>query len=387
MKSMGKFKDIALLSLSLSLTTLISMNVVLPSHIADLGGDIALIGLVYSLRSVVRSIARLLSGLGSNFFGKKYLILVGLLVRALAFFTIFSATNILMVAIGMTIIACSEGLIEPVFLSSAADIFADTSMAATAFGIAFTIRRSPTVIAPTLTGYIADQMGAQNVFLIATLFAVIGFIISLKIEIKNVNANTGKISFRQVGGIVNKPFLMLLVASIFLFTAVSSMSPILSYWVVDELNYSYTILGMILTTGAFIGIFSRVYIGYLSDRIGHVNTLMLVGLVRLVSTLLLIFARDPVSIAFTRFLWSAVMAAPPRNALIASLCKRDSYALAYSIVGIAIDIGRILGPGIVGYIISLYGFNWGFITISMSLTAFILTLLILRRSLIGYVKD
>lgn len=387
MKSISRFMDIALLSLSLSLTTLISMNVVLPSHIADLGGDIALIGLVYSLRSVVRSIARLSSGIGSNFLGKKKLILVGLLVRALAFFTIFSATDILMVTIGMTIIACSEGLIEPVFLSSAADIFANTSMAATAFGIAFTIRRSPTVIAPTFTGYIADQMGSQNVFLIATLFAVVGFVISLKVKIKNPSIDMEKKSFTKIKDIVNKPFLMLLIASIFLFTAVSAMAPILSYWVVDELNYSYTTLGMILTVGAFIGIFSRVYIGYLSDRIGHVNMLILVGLVRLVSTLLLIFARDPISIAFSRFLWSTVMAAPPRNALIATLCNRDSYALAYSVVGIAIDLGRILGPGITGYVISLHGFNLGFIAISVSLAAFMLALSVLKRSLKGYVKD
>lgn len=385
--TVSKFKDIALLSLSLSLTTLISMNVVLPSHMADLGGDIALIGLIYSLRSIVRSLARLFSGVGSNIFGKKKLILVGLLIRALAFFIIFSAKNILMVAMGMTIIACSEGLIEPVFLSSAADIFADTSMTATAFGIAFTIRRSPTVIAPTFTGYIADQMGTQNVFLTATLFAILGFIISLKIKMRNPREKMERISFKKVKDIVNKPFMMLLVASIFLFTAVSAMAPILSYWVIDELKYSYTTLGMILTVGAFIGIFSRVYIGYISDRIGHVNMLILVGLVRLISTLLLIFTRDPVSIAFSRFLWSAVMAAPPRNALIAILCNRNSYALAYSVVGIAIDIGRILGPGIVGYVISLYGFNWGFIAIATSLVFFMTSLLILKRSLKKNVKD
>ncbi len=374
-----KIKEIALLSIALSFTVLISMNVVLPNYIANLGADIALIGLAFSLRSIVRCIARLICGFGSNFLTRRLIILLGLFIKALAFFIIYSAINVIMVAVGMMFLAFSEGLIEPIFLSSTADVFAETSMAAMAFGIAFSIRRSPSVIAPAFTGFIADNLGVRFTFLLGVIFSILGAIVSLKIKFENYNhGNENKINLINIKSLMNRPFILLLLSSVFLFMAVGALGPIFSYWVVNELGYSYTILGMILTAGAFVGLLSRIYIGYVSDKIGHINTLIIVGLIRILSVLLLIFVRDPVLIAVSYLLRVSVMAAPPRNALISTLCEREFYNLAYSVVGMFIDVGRIIGPVFIGYIIDLYGFSFGFITISLFLFAFILALLFLK---------
>jgi len=383
-----RIKEIALLSAALSFTILISMNVVLPNFIASFGVDIAVIGLAFSLRSVVRCAARLISGAFSYVVGRKSVILLGLLIKALAFFTIFSSVNVIMVVVGMIILSFSEGLIDPVFLASTADIFAETSMTAMAFGIAFSIRNIPSIIAPAFTGYIADNMGVRVTFLLGVLFSILGVFVSLKIKFERYSENVdSKVSFRTVKNIMSKPFSLLLLSSVFLFMAVSSLSPIFSYLFVYELGYSYTVLGIILTVGAFVGVFSRIYIGYISDRIGHINTLILVGFVRTISVLLLIFVREPILIAFSYILRVSVMAAPPRNALISILCEREVYNLAYSVVGIFIDIGRIAGPVIVGYVISQYGFNLGFIAISLFFIAFTLTLLVLKFTTLKILKS
>ncbi|RLE69923.1 MAG: hypothetical protein DRJ37_07295, partial [Thermoprotei archaeon] len=113
----------------------------------------------------------------------------------------------------------------------------------------------------------------------------------------------------------------------------------------------------------------------------------LVGFVRTISVLLLIFVREPILIAFSYILRVSVMAAPPRNALISILCEREVYNLAYSVVGIFIDIGRIAGPVIVGYVISQYGFNLGFIAISLFFIAFTLTLLVLKFTTLKILKS
>jgi len=377
------FKEVAVLSLALSFTALINMNVVLPGYIASLGGNVALIGLAYSLRSFVRCFARLFSGIYSQRIGGRRSIIIGLLIKASAFYLIFSAENIIMVVVGILVLSISEGFIEPTFLSSTADMVGELGAIGTAFGVAFTIRRAPSVIAPIFTGYVADSWDVRQVFLIAILFSLLGVPLSLKVKFKEKCELNGKYTFKMIGSIMNRPFIMLLIAVTTLSTAFSAYNPYLSYWVTNELKYGYASLGMILTAGSIIGIFSRIYIGYISDRIGHINTLTLVGAVRAIATSTLTLASDPLSITISYALRSSVMAAPSRNALISTLCERRYLNMAYSLVGIFMDVGRIIGPTLVGSIISLYGFTYGFAAIAILYTIFIFTLIILKMTLKG----
>ena len=72
------------------------------------------------------------------------------------------------------------------------------------------------------------------------------------------------------------------------------------------------------------------------------------------------------------------MAAPPRNALISELVDKKQYNIAFSIVGIAMDAGRMLGPAIMGYVVSNYGFKTGYAVMILIFMMYMLVVFILR---------
>ncbi len=377
--SRGSFRSIVAISISISLPALMSIGIVLPNYMASMGLSIAAIGYLYSIRAVVRALTRLLYGAVQAKFPSEKSLFIGMLVRCLAFYILFTASNTALIATGILVLAVSEGLIEVTFLSATAQALTDTAATALGFGLALSIRQSPTIIAPVLTGYIADFIGLGNVFAIASILSLTSALISLKIQVDGqIRRKEIGHSMRSFRRILNKKFTLLLIATSIFFASISSFQPVFSYWIINEMKLSYAILGLIVSIGSFIALFSRIYTGYLADRFGCINILILVGFLRSILVLMLPLSNNAWIIASIYALRRSIMAAPPRNALIANMFPPEHYGLAYGLIGASIDIGRIIGPAITGLIIDSYGFHMGFIFMAILLALFSLAMLILK---------
>jgi len=55
-----------------------------------------------------------------------------------------------------------------------------------------------------------------------------------------------------------------------------------------------------------------------------------------------------------------LMAAPSRNALISRIAPREMYGLAYALIGLAMDLGALAGPVLVGLVVERWGLRAGF---------------------------
>ncbi len=357
---------LASVSLILALASLININVIIPSYIAYLGGTVFTVGIVYSLMAFFRALSSILSGYIRDKMGERIVFLLSLGATTLSFIVLFAANNLVVLALGLVTYALARGIETPTLLSATATIASETSLTATLFGVILTVRMMPTVISPAFTGYIADNLGVRIVFITGAILSSIGLLAMSRIRVGE-----------KVGGerverrtIFSREFLILIAATFFLFISVSAFVPILSYWVIQELKYSYITLGVILTARNIVAMFSRIYSGTLADKLGDLNLLISVGVIRATALLLLIFVKDPLAIALLVVLHGSLMAAPPRSAYISKIFAKENYGIAFGTISIVQNFGWMAGPILAGYIAEHYGYGLTYIMLAIALLIF-----------------
>ena len=369
------------ISLSLALVGLIGLYIVIPPYIASLGGNIFLIGAIYSAISVARALSKIASGLIRDRLGDKPVFLLSRVLYAIAFLILFLSSNISHVALGLLLSALAMGFELPAFMSATATIVADTAFTATLFGVILTIRSAPVVVAPVLTGFIADNYGVKAVFLTGVLLSLASFLLLCKVNIeKQKTAKEETIAGKPIW---QKEFIILMISTYFLFASLAALVPIFSHWVVEKLGYSYTVLGLMLLARNITASLSRIYSGTLADRLGDLNLLALVGLSRIAALLALSCVKDPLALTIALSMHEVFVAAPPRNAYISKIISKEDYGKAFGAIGLAQELGRMTGPLLGGYVAQIYCHEAAFVVLALILvfyTALILLLKFISRS-------
>ena len=138
---------------------------------------------------------------------------------------------------------------------------------------------------------------------------------------------------------------------------------------------------MLVTVGELVGVFARVFTGVLAENIGYLTTFALVGAVRATFLAFMSLSTSLLAAWISYLGIRAIVAAPPRNALISRLAPPSLYGVAFATIGIAIDIGSIIGPALSGYIIENYGFGPAFFFLSLVYIVFSASLALQRKNL------
>ncbi len=362
-----------IITTAFSLTSVININVIIPSYIAQLGGTILTVGLVYSVMSITRVTSGIMSGVIRDKYGGKIAILLSLLASIISFLILSISNNMKVLIFGLLVLSFSRGFEIPALFSTTATIASEVSLTATLFGLVLTIRFLPVSISPMITGLIADKFGIQITFMIGALFSLVSFFIALKIDFKE--EIKGEIHWKIL---LRKEFLILFISTFFLFISVTSLTPLISYWTVEVLGFDYTTLGLILTMRNLITIFSRIYSGFLADKLGELNTLIFVGILRFISLILFPFTTDPLMITLLMILHGSLVAAPPRSAYISRLFSKEDYGKAFGTLSIAQNMGWIIGPLLVGFVAEFYGYFMAFATLALTILAYTMFILILK---------
>ncbi len=359
----------------LSFASLVSYKVALPPFIAFLGGSALSVGLVFSFGAVVRAFSRFVGGFLRDFKGDKFTLFFSLLFRVLAFLLLFFSSDLLRVFTAISLLAFSQGLEATALLSTTAVYAEGLELSGTLFGLVLTLRMLPSVFSPVFTGFVADLYGFYSVFGLGAFFSVIALICLLlsRIELEKPGMEEGcqrKMLLEYV---------LIALSTFFLFISVSSFIPLLTYWLTLELGFDLALVGFILSLRNVLGMFSRFYSGYIADKLGNVEELILVGIIRSISLLLLPLAGNPVQVALLVMLHGSLMAAPSRSAFIASLSSRERYGRAYGVVGFFQDLGSMVGPVVAGFLAEAAGFLAAFYFMTFSLMVYVALLLLLKK--------
>lgn len=363
MKVPKKVAKLSIISLLFALTYIVNLNMVIPSYVAELGGTIYLLGVIYSIAAIAKVITGVISGFIRDKMGSKPILLASLGFSTLAFFIMFLARDLKTLTIGLVIYYLARGMETPAFLSITAVIAKELSLTATLFGFILALRSVPLIVAPLITGYIVNSFGIRSALLFGTIMSTCSFLIFIFIKIKGeIKKKEEKVSIT-----LSKEYILLVIATFFLFIPVSSLMPTVSYWWVNILHYDYLMLGLIISVRFIVANIAKIYSGYLSDKVGELNMLACVGIIRALAAFILAFTKNPLLIMLAVSLDASLIAAPPRSAYISKLFNEESYGKAFSILSIAQNVAAVVGPFIIGYVAQNYGFSLAFITLGLSL--------------------
>jgi len=355
-----------------TILSLLSVDLVVPSYLARLGASPLILGEIYSLRTGFRLAARAVSGLLSERLDYKRLLVLSFSLKAASYWTLYIGGGLEVSVAGLILLAASEGLESPAYLSL---IALAGNRAATSFGIALSLRTAPAILAPLATGIIAQRLGLRHVFGLAALISLT----SLGLVAKLYSDHSREEGRREYRALLTRRFILLMTSASLLFICVSGFRPFFYWWVVEELHYDYATLGSIVALGEVLALFSRIYTGLIAERIGYATAYALVGILRSASLTMMATASSLMTVTLSYLALRGLMAAPSRNALISRIAPREMYGLAYALIGLAMDLGALAGPVLVGLVVERWGLRAGFTLLSVLYLVFALSAAQLRK--------
>lgn len=359
----------------LSLAGFINFRMAVPSLLAALGGSAFLLGAVFSSVAAVRAAARILGGVVRDSKGDRLVLTLSAALRALSFLSLMLATKVHQVLLGASLFAAAQGLESTALLSATAVRAANAGMVGVLFGLVLTLRMLPGTFSSLLTGLLADTYGLRAVFgagLLLSLPALaVGAILKGRCGVEE------RAGYACVGACFTVRYLLLLAATFLLFVSVSSFVPLLTYWLVSR-GVGLATIGTILFARSLLAAFSRVYSGYLADKLGDVEVLALVGAVRALTLTLVPHAEGLLPLAVLVVAHGSLMAAPSRNALIYRAFGNVGYGKAFGIVGLSQDLGGVVGPLLAGMLAESLGYEAAFYFMALTLVLYMGLVIALR---------
>ncbi|RLF05507.1 MAG: hypothetical protein DRK00_04210 [Thermoprotei archaeon] len=374
---MGEGKSTALrrllrISVPFTLLSLLSIDLVLPSYLTRLGASPLILGEIYSLRIGFRLAARFVGGLLSGKLGYKRLLILSFSLRTASYWMLYMGSGLQLCVVGLILLATSGGLESPAYLSLVA---LAGSKAAASFGIALSLRMAPAISAPLITGVVAQEMGPRYIFGLTALLSLTSLGLVVMLYPDHLKGG-GRRGYREL---LTREFFLLMASASLLFTCVSGFRPFFYWWVTEVLHCDYTTLGSIVALGEVLAFFSRIYTGFIAEKIGYAAAYALVGILRSASLAAMAVVSNLLAVALSYLALRGLMAAPSRNALISRITPREMYGLAYALVGLAMDSGALAGPVLMGLVVERYGPQEGFMLLSALYLIFVLLAAQLRK--------
>ena len=113
---------LSIISLIFAFASLININVIVPPYIARLGGNICIVGIIYSLMAIAKTFSSMLSGFIRDKFGGKFALILSMGVMIFSFLVLFIANNITILTIGLIFYGFAKGMEVPALFSTTATI-------------------------------------------------------------------------------------------------------------------------------------------------------------------------------------------------------------------------------------------------------------------------
>ena len=374
---LGFNKRLILTALSLSVGGLINVEMVMAPYLTALGGSLLTVGVLYSLRGLIGLLFRLPAGFLSDRLGRKLMLLVCSGLRALGSLILALASRVydaLYAVAARSIANVSE---NPAYLATVGELVEDGSIGI-AFGVALSLRNIPSIISPVVTGFIADSAGFRMLFLVS----VTAYIISLSLIllfVKESKVQTLKgYGFREL--LRDRRLLLIFTAFLLVFSGQTAFTPFFNILVVDYIGLSFSQLGLITSLGAATALMTRIASGWLSDKLTPRIELILAGGFRIVSYILATCAYSFPLLFLTYLVNRLLIFAPARNTMIVRMVPSELRGRAFALMGLAGDLGRIIGATVAGLLAELYGIGYPFYFMAITGIAFIALISTVKES-------
>lgn len=321
----------------------------IPRYALVIGATPFLIGLATASMSITAIVFRPLSGVMSDRTSRSLLMLLGLILGAAAYTTLFFSSSVEMIIVARLMEGVAIAAFVPSSIASAVDQAPPGKLGETLgwrslmIGLGF-------MVGPALGGFISESVGYVNTFGIAAVL-----ILALTPLVLLKESRRGPPPKSSSMGLKERNFLFALSALIVYAIAWMGLLTFLSAWL-KLLGYGDLEIGLFVSVQALASLILRVSAGKWADR--QPALLAFIGLVvmALSFALIYIFMVPPLLyIAAVVFGLGVGVYIPGSQTLALSKSPPHSRGLLSSIYTMGMDIGNLIGPVAFGVIIQTTG--------------------------------
>ena len=340
---------------------------VVPLYARSIGADTVQVGIINSAFLLIAGILSLPMGILSDRFGRKLFVSLGLIVlSATSFLLYFSKTPMQLMWIYL-FFGAGLAAFGPTMMSFVAD-FSPATHLGRSYGWYTTALYTSMSLGPAIGGFVAQQRGFLQVFLISGTIIFLTFWVAVLflppthlIIAHRPEKPNPSIIVREL--LKNRPLLSCWLVTL---GGCFALGMFITFLPLHAQNQSLTVwqIGLVFAAQGLSNALSRIPFGYLSDKVANRSTLVVIGLIGF-SASMAGFAISKTTIHFVTFAvafgTSMGLAFTSVGALIAEVVPFESRGLAMGGYNTCIYFGMMLSSASMGAIIRKIGFEYGFL--------------------------
>jgi MFS family permease len=339
---------------------------VIPLYARSIGADTVQIGIINSAFLLIAGIMSLPLGILSDRFGRKLFASLGLIVLSVTAFLLYFSKTPMQIMWIYLLFGAGLAAFGPTMMSFVAD-FSPRTHLGRSYGWYTTAIYTSMSLGPAIGGFIAQQRGFLQVFLISGMIIFLSFwvVVLFLPPTHLVIADRPKkrkpsIIIREL--LKNRPLLSCWLVT---FGGCFALGMFVTFLPLHAQNQSLTVwqIGLVFAVQGLANALSRIPFGHLSDKVANRSTLVVIGFIGFAASMAG-FAISKSTIHFVTFAIafgvSMGLAFTSVGALIAEVVSLESRGLAMGGYNTCIYFGMMASSASMGGIIRKIGFEGGF---------------------------
>ncbi|RZB36682.1 MAG: hypothetical protein SRB2_01984 [Desulfobacteraceae bacterium Eth-SRB2] len=339
---------------------------VVPLYAKSIGADTVQVGIINSAFLLMAGILSLPMGILSDRFGRKLFVSLGLIVLSVTSFLLYFSKTPMQLMWIYLFFGAGLAAFGPTMMSFVAD-FSPATHLGRSYGWYTTALYTSMSLGPAIGGFVAQQRGFLQVFLISGAIIFLTFWVAVLFLPPTHLVITDRPEKRNPSIIVrellkNRPLLSCWLVTL---GGCFALGMFITFLPLHAQNQSLSVwqIGLIFAAQGLSNALSRIPFGYLSDKVANRSTLVVIGLIGF-SASMAGFAISKSTIHFVIFAvafgTSMGLAFTSVGALIAEVVPLESRGLAMGGYNTCIYFGMMLSSASMGVIIRKIGFGNGF---------------------------
>ncbi|MFH2220520.1 MAG: MFS transporter [Pseudomonadota bacterium] len=339
---------------------------VVPLYAKSLGIDTAHIGFINSAFFLMAGFLSFPFGLVSDRVGRKLLACLGLLVLTAASFMLYFSDTFVLMTLSYVFIGIGLAAFGPTMMSFVADISPLTHLGRS-YGWYTTALYCGMSLGPAAGGFIAHAAGFLPVFLVSGVLVLVNFFLVVFFLPKEQSFLVPRMDKPKTAAVLARLFKNRPLMGCWLLTLAGcfGLGMFMTFLPLHAENQGLLVshIGLVFLAQGLVNGFSRIPLGYLSDKVRDRKILVVIGMIGFAAAM----SGFGISRTMGHFMTFAVvmglsmgLAFTSIGALIAETVDAESRGVAMGGYNSCIYFGMMLSSFLMGSVIEMVGFDYSF---------------------------
>lgn len=356
---LGLDKNYWVLLFSLFLVNVVSLGQFTSTYLEELKASPELIGVLFSLSTLVFVLISPIGGAIGDIFGRKRLLILSPIIASISWIIMGLAPDWRLATVGLMLSNISPAINVPSFQAYIADITPKERFGR-AFGIITSMFSVCGVVTPLVVGFLIVSQGYRWTIFVIVAVTLLGGI--SRFFLKETEKSEGKIKLRTVfAGVLsplrNRQITPIVVAQMGYFLAMAINYSFLTLFLNDVMGYGENVIGLIFAVSAVSSAIIAPLAGRLAEKYPS-RILLITGLIAdAVSVVLLVNTRGLWNLIIIAIVWGAVATFywPVMDATVAKVTRKGKRGAEFGSLESLRNIASLPGPLMGGVLWATFG--------------------------------